>query len=188
MVSDVNLGAHANTCKSIIESIGDSLDVDIIDDSQFIGFSSIGYICIDSSYSLVCRPTTGLTDARSWRDGGRILDFGSLMVMAHGSNDFVYLDNPDSIGNIVAIRAKETSYGNGVEFYIPDYTQESYATAFVTGHFADLGYRFDTTYTAIRSIARATASGGGIWVNDTLGYGTPDWDAVEDSLITLIGE
>lgn len=169
--------------KTLIENINDSLRVDVLLD----GFVEGVTYAIDSGYAVMNRSTGGLADHRQlWANA--LYNDGGIVVHAHGSNEYTYIDCTSYVGNIVSVRAKNTSYGPGVEFYLPNWNHQSWATADVTGHFADLGYRYDTTYAFIRSIVRATASGGGVWMHDTLGYGIPDWQAVDDSLSVIFGE
>ncbi len=153
------------------------MSVDILINS----FSASVDYAIAHGYGVVCRATTGLTDARITNDGDKAEANDIICVHAHGSNSNIELAEPTSVGSIWVVRDSDGSYGNGVEFTIPGTTTESGATAIMAGYVAKFMNTYVVTIAALRTLFRNTASNGGTWQKEN-GYGTVDFTAVENSL------
>lgn len=176
---------HALWCESIILGINPELETDIV----------YGYTVTDdvihaynNGMALVSRSTTGMSDLTDAL-ADEYVNSGCAYVRAHYSNNlYQYTEATTEVGSIISVRDVDGSWGPGSEFTLTEYTSESGCTAYMAGKVADYGYRYqEAPYEDIRNILRATASNDGT-LCDTTGYGTPDWQATEDSLMKLYGE
>lgn len=159
-----------------------TVTIHIADDVKY----SVQY-ALDNGYSIINRSTSGLDDT-DVPYGNRMLNYGGIIVHAHGSNTppMEELNDYSSVQSIISVRDADGSYGDGIEFTLTNYTTESWTTAYMAGKIASYGRQYPAlTYTQIRQAVRDTASNGGVWQEIT-GYGTPDWDAAAALLETMV--
>ena len=168
---------HENSMKAIIEGIYPGATVI----TRIESFSNSVNYAYKNGYGIISRPTTGLSDSRIANGGDTAESWGVIPVHSHGSNSHVELEDPSYIGSIWAIRDNDGSYGDGVEFTIPDVVNESIAAATMAGYVSKFMDSYIVTVEDLRTIFRNTASNGGVF-DKSNGYGTVDFNAVENEL------